>query len=471
MRKEILLCIVVTACMTYHASTQGTEYFLGAGSLDSTITVSTSHNAKLYPGVFEASGAKTVDGSGMNAREMDAARFLAQATLGYTREMIDEVVESGFETWIDSQFVMPAESMTDSIESIYEAAKAMYVANGGDANNYTSMPNEYHMDYTWWQVSVRSPNALRHRVAEALSQIIVVSLNSNISNKARGMAYFFDILVNHAFGNYEDILQEVAVNPAMGMYLTFVNNPATDSASMMFPDENFARECMQLFTIGLDELNLDGTPVLDTAGNRIPTYDNDDIAEFAKIFTGLSYGARLDGNQPYWGMHYYNADLRVPMIMYEEHHEPGAKYLLNGTVIPDGQTGLQDIEQTMTHLFNHPNVGPFIAYRLIQRLVKSNPTPSYVSAVASAFNDNGSGERGDMKAVIKAILLHPEARSCSWSQHPEQGQLREPILRKTQFVRLFEPLTPLPGKYWNFSYWYNNATSMHPLRSPSVFNF
>lgn len=155
MRKELLLCIVVVACISQNAISQGTEYFLGAGALDSSITVTTSHNAKIYPGAFEASGNKTVNGSGMNAKEMEASRFLAQATLGYTREMIDDILEYGIEEWIDSQFVMPAESVTDSIQSIYDEAKAMYVINGGLENDYPSMPNEYHMDYTWWQVSVR----------------------------------------------------------------------------------------------------------------------------------------------------------------------------------------------------------------------------------------------------------------------------------------------------------------------------
>ena len=172
----------------------------------------------------------------------------------------------------------------------------------------------------------------------------------------------------------------------MGYYLSHLDNPKSDDTENRHPDENYAREIMQLFSIGLDKLNLDGTPILDDEGNRIATYTNKDISEFAKIFTGLSIGARTDGQALSFGNGTWNADLTVPMIMYEQWHEPGAKYLLDGYVIPPGQTGMEDIEDAIEHLYNHPNVGPFIAIRLIQRLVKSNPTPSYVKTVASIFS-------------------------------------------------------------------------------------
>ena len=463
------MCVLMLTGITCLFAQQP-DVFLGAGN-DSTVSVTTSSDHQLYSGTFTASGDKTVDGSGMNADRMDASRFLAQSTLSFSMEMIDTVVDMGFEAWIDSQFVIPPTYLTDSMEAIRLQSKVIWEQNGNDPNNYPTRPNHVHMDYTWWQVSVRSRDQLRQRVAEALSQIVVVSLNSSLSGMAFGQSAYYDILIEHALGNYEDLLQDISLNPGMGIYLTFVNNPESDTIAMTFPDENYARECMQLFTIGLDLLNPDGTPQTDGMGNRIPTYDNDDIAEFAKIFTGLSYGARIDENDPYWGMGMYNADLTVPMIMYEEHHEQGPKYLLDGVVVPDGQTGMQDVQQAITHLFDHPNVGPFLATRLIQRLVKSNPTPAYVGAVAAAFNDNGQGVRGDMKAVVKAILLHPEARDCAWVQDPEQGRLREPILKKTQFKGLFGVFTPFQDKYWNYSYWYQSGTDMHPMRSPSVFNF
>jgi uncharacterized protein (DUF1800 family) len=466
-RDLIVVVLVYSASASY---SQVEDIFLGAGN-DSSITVTTSHNHQLYSGLFTATGEKTVNGDGMNADRMEAARFLAQATLGFDMDMMDQVLDIGFEAWIDSQFTIPAGYLTDTMQQIFNESRAIWISNGNDSTNYPSRPNRVHMGYAWWQVSVRGQDALRQRLAEALSQIIVVSLESNLSGLSLGESAYFDLLIQHAFGNYEDLMQDISLNAGMGIWLTFVNNPKTDTVNMSFPDENYAREHMQLFTIGLDMLNADGTPQLDTAGNRIPTYYNDDIAQFAKIYTGLSYGDRIDGNPPYWGMGMYNADLVVPLIMYEEHHEPGPKYLLNGYVVPGGQTGLEDITEAITHLFSHPNVGPFISKQLIMRLVKSNPTPAYVGAVAAAFNDNGSGVRGDMKAVIKAILLHPEARSCSWVQDPQQGRLQEPVLRKTMFAKLFPPISPLPGKYWNDSYYDIFYSDMHPMRSPSVFNF
>lgn len=464
------LILVVLLCTAGTSNAQVEDIFLGAGN-DSSVTVTTSHNHQIYSGFFTATGEKTVNGDGMNAARMEASRFLAQSTLSFDRIMIDQVMDMGFETWIDSQFALPPAYLTDTMVAIYDESKAIWTANGNDPEDYTSMPNHVHLDYAWWQASVRGQDQLRQRVAEALSQIIVVSVNSDLSGKALGMSTYFDILIEHAFGNYEDLMQDVTLTPGMGVWLTFVNNPASDTIEMTFPDENYARENMQLFTIGLDMLNTDGTPILDTAANIIPTYNNDEIAEFAKIFTGLSYGDRLDDNDPYWGMGIYSADLTVPMIMYEEYHEPGPKYLLNGYVVPDGQTGLEDISDAITHLFNHPNVGPFIGKQLIQRLVKSNPTPAYIGAVSAAFNDNGQGVRGDMQAVIKTILLHPEARECVWVEHPQQGRMQEPILRKTQFAGLFSPITPWPDKYWHYSYYDREYTDMHPLHSGSVFNF
>jgi len=456
--------------MLFTAASQVNEVYFGAGNL-TPVDVTTSDDHQLYSGTFTASGINSVNGAGMPARQMEASRFLAQSTLCYDREMIEDVIDWGVENWIDSQFVIPPSYLLDSLYSIYDQSKAIWIANGNSEESYPFRPNHVHMDYTWWQVSVRAEDQLRQRVAEALSQIIVASLNSDLNGYSYGMGYFYDLLIEHAFGNYQDLLQEVTRSPAMGVYLTYVNNPASDTVEMTFPDENYARECMQLFTIGLDSLNLDGTPALDGMGNRIPTYNNDDIAEFAKIYTGLSYADRIDENDPYWGMGIWSADLTIPLMMYEEYHEQGQKNLLNGFVVPEGQTGIEDIEDAIGHLFDHPNVGPFVCKQLIQRLVKSNPTPAYVEAVASAFNDNGSGVRGDMKAVVKAILLHEEARSCTWVNHPDQGRLREPILKQTQFTGLFEPITPYEGKYWNYSYWFQSGTDMHPMRSFSVFNF
>ena len=442
---------------------------LGAGN-DAKITVTTSDDHQLYSGTNTATGTKTVNGAGLSGAEIEAARFLSQSTLGFNDQMLQNVINGGVNRWIGAQFNVPPTYLTDTINLIYQQALQIWIANGNDPNDYPPRPRDQHMDYTWWQSCVKAPDALRHRVAEALSQILVISINSTLVTYGVGVANYYDALLEHAFGNFEDLLLAISLHPSMGVYLTHINNPKTDTVAMQFPDENFARELMQLFCIGLDELNPDGSPILDTAGNRIPTYDNDDISEFAKVFTGLGYGARLDGAPPFFGMGPYNADFTVPMAMYENWHEPGEKYLLNGHVIQAGQTGMQDIAEAVNHLFNHPNVGPFIGRRLIQRLVKSNPTPGYINSVTQVFNNNGQGVRGDMKAVIKAILLHPEARSCAWINHYEQGRLREPILKKTQFVRYYDVIHPL-NNMWNYSNQYLSNTDMHPMRSPSVFNF
>jgi len=443
--------------------------YIGAGHTNG-IIVTTSDDYQLYQGLHTASGDKTIGGQGLVGKQMEASRFLSQATFGADIDLINEVADLGIENWMDQQFLAPATYYTDTVQSIFDKSRAIYIANGYDSTNYPSRPNHVHMDYAWWQNNMLAKDALRQRIAYSLSQITVISLDGGLASYATGVSNYYDILVRNSFGNYKDLLLEVTLHPTMGNYLSHLNNPKTDTANNIHPDENYAREIMQLFSIGLNKLNLDGSLQLDGSNNPIPTYDNDDIKEFAKVFTGLGVGGRLDTNSTYFGQGFWMADLTVPMKMYEDWHEQGAKYLLDGYVIPNGQTGMQDIEDAVNHLFNHPNVGPFLAKRLIQRLVKSNPTPQYISTVASIFNNNGIGVRGDMKAVIKTILMHPEARSCSWMTNPEQGKLREPILKYTDFVKAVGLFTPL-NNYWNYSYWFKEGTGQHPLRSQTVFNF
>ena len=217
-------------------------------------------------------------------------------------------------------------------------------------------------------------------------------------------------------------------------------------------------------------LNDDGSLKLDNDGKAIPTYDNDDIKEFAKIFTGFGIGARKDGEEPEFWNSIYIADVTKPMLMHEDYHEEGPKYLLNGYTIPGGQTGVKDVEDALDHLFNHPNVGPFICLRLIQHFIKSNPTPGYIENVVKVFNNDGNDVRGNMQAVLKAILMHPEARDCEWISNAAQGKLKEPILRVTGFTRQFAG-TSSYDKYWNYSYNLINDLDQHPLHSPTVFNF
>jgi uncharacterized protein (DUF1800 family) len=276
----------------------------------------------------------------------------------------------------------------------------------------------------------------------------------------------------NAFGNFRDLLLDVARHPMMGSYLSHYNNPKGDSATNVHPDENFAREIMQLFTIGLYELNPDGSPKLDNNGDRIPTYTNLDIKELAKVFTGLGPGSVVEnpfGLEAEFGLSFWFAGKKTPMVVYEPWHETGEKHLLNGYVIPSGQSGMKDIEDAVNQLFNHTNTGPFFARRMIQQLVKSNPSPEYISRVAAAFS-NTNGIRGDMKAVIKAVLLDEEARSCGWINHPHQGKLIEPMLRYFNVTRQLDIYNP-SGLDWNTGYAFYEQTGQAPLASPSVFNF
>ena len=320
-------------------------------------------------------------------------------------------------------------------------------------------------------------------MAFALSEIFVVAQTTDeLGDFHWGIATYYDILVNNAFGNYRDLLYQISTNPAMGHYLSHVKNRPTDPVENIFPDENYAREVMQLFSIGLFELNQDGSRRKDSFGNDIPTYDNTDITNFAKVFTGLTYNPENPNN----GTPYYN-DLEfdvidseerylaalsewmgIEMAQYEPMHESGPKTLLNGTTT--NGTLQQDLDTAIDNHFNHPNTGPFLGRLLIQRLVKSNPSPDYIRRVAAAFNDNGSGIRGDLQAVVRAILLDPEARNRSFLNDPTHGKLREPLLRHTHVARAFN-YRPNRGAFRVLANDGEEAYGQTPMASPSVFNF
>jgi len=453
---------------TYSNAQEYTDY-LGAGH-DTGIIVTSSNQQSRTDWTEVAAAENTLNGQGMDARLLETSRFLAQATFGTDLAYIKTVSEGTFEEWIDAQFLLPETpvSMGDLTNDIYDEAKDLYYANGGEGSY--SGPSYVHYTYAWWQTNMNNDDLLRQRVALALSEILVISSALDFqSHSGEGMGYYYDILLDNAFGNYKDIITGVSLHPMMGRYLTHYSNPKSDLATNRFPDENYAREVMQLFTIGLDELNQDGSYVLDGT-DRIPTYGTDDVKEFAKIFTGLSAGAsNISGVTPSFNLDFRLADLSVPMAMYDAEHETGVKNLLNGYTVPSGQTGMEDVNDAIDHLFNHPNVGPFIAKRLIQRLVKSNPSPQYIAAVSAAFN-NTNGVRGDMKGIIKAILLHDEARSCGAVNNPNQGKMREPMINYYNLVRQIGLSNP-SGYDWNLSDNFFNRTAHRVLSSYSVFSF
>jgi uncharacterized protein (DUF1800 family) len=461
------LLVLITSFNFIFAYSQYTDY-LGAGHADN-ITV-TSSSSQTKPNWNEtASGINTINGNGLDAKVYETSRFLSQSTFGTDLEYIKNVSNQSYSDWIENQFTLPSTpySMGDLTISIFEEARDLYYDNGG--NGSYNGPRSIHYSYAWWESNMGNDDLLRQRVALALSEIFSFSDELEKDRWGEGSGYFYDVLLNNAFGNFENLLRDVTLQPMMGRYLTYFNNPKSDIANNRFPDENYAREVMQLFTIGLYKLNNDGTYILDGNGNRIPTYDNDDIAEFAKIFTGLGAGDALFGISPDFNLDFSIVDKEVPMAMYDAYHEPGEKHLLDGFIVPSGQTGMQDVEMAINHLFNHPNVGPFIAFRLIQRLVKSNPSPQYINAVANAFN-NTNGIRGDMKSVIKAILLHPEARSCEWVNNSTQGKLIEPMIRYFNLMRQI-PLENPSGKFWNSGQSFQDFTYQAPLSALSIFNF
>ncbi len=381
-----------------------------------------------------------------------AAKLLSLATFGPTFAEIEQVAGQGQAAWLEAQLQQPASLHLPVVQS--------YIDRYGN-NPAAELPPLTYRRFAFWERALSAPDQLRQLTAYALSQIFVVSDNVDaIVIDPRALASYYDVLLTHGFGNYRELLRAVTLHPAMGVYLSHVNNSRSNPAANTFPDENYAREVMQLFSIGLFELNADGSRVLDAAGQPVPTYDNSNIREFSKIFTGLSYGAAGPGGASFFGnpvpvMH-------VPMVMFDSFHEPGEKTLLNGRLVPAGQTGMQDLDDAIDNLFNHPNVGPFIGRQLIQRLVTSNPSPEYIARVTAAFNGESTGVRGDMAAVVRAVLTDPEAAAGI--------RLREPFRRYLALNRSLQAAGE-DGTYAGLGFVGQFLTGQHVLSAPSVFNF
>lgn len=433
------------------------EVVLGLGN-DTNTTIEASHSTPESHG-----GYNTLNQDGFLPNLNAASRFLTQATLGHNIEEIEIVSEIGYENWIDSEFQKPIKFPL--IEKVIEYHEFRRVGSG-DPEIGSSVRL---WDMAWWQYHMESNDMLRQRIAFALSELLVISKFSSFSNEPYAFASYYDIFFNHAFGNYRDILQEVTYSPAMGVYLTYLNNPKANTILNVFPDENYARELMQLFTIGLYELNNDGSVKVDNENDPIPSFDNDDIIEFAKVFTGLTWG-----DQDQWGRQNVGRDSSYmsDMIMWNEYHEPGTKNLLNNFSTSNSTEvdGDADISEALDNLFDHPNTGPFVSKFLIQRLVTSNPPLDYVDRVAAVFNDDGAGNRGDMKAVIKAILLDPTAKSCASADDPTFGKLSEPFIRYMQINKAFDNAS-MSGNHRNDLLYPQRFFDQAPFTSPSVFNF
>ncbi|MCK5855306.1 MAG: DUF1800 family protein, partial [Sulfurovaceae bacterium] len=377
-----------------------------------------------------------------------AINFLSLSTFGATKISREALEQKGIELWIDEQFTLPYKekmhlkrtiSLTKQTQPTENTATIKeYLAENDTVFNLSIASfkvNRYQMS-AWFETALFDEDQLRHRVAYALSQIIVESLAEPLFiRRAEALATHMDTLTKHSFGNYKELLLEVSHSASMGLYLTYNGSKKEQQVgtTTIYPDENYAREIMQLFTIGLDMLNLDGTAKLDSNGNTIPTYTQTDVNELSKVFTGWD----LQKNDRFGQVFFKKGDLTKPLEFTPEHHDFGAKNIL-GQTIEAGNDGTEDISSAIDILMAHPNVAPFISKQLIMRLVKSNPTPAYVSRVAMVFNDNGAGVKGDLNAVVKAIYLDKELWESS-----DIKKFKEPLLAYTQFLRAFK-IEPMP---------------------------
>ena len=451
-----LLFAVLTACGGGGGSGSGTSVsFGGSGSAPSNPPVTTS----------------------------EAFRFLNQATFGATDDAARSLIALGdssnaYARWIDAQISKPTALLLPAVEAAYPNP----VPTGFNIGSLNAVRLE-----SWFANAVRGEDQLRQRVAFALSEIFVVSQIGALQNLPNATADFHDMLARNAFGNYRDLLEQVTLHPAMGIYLSMLGNQRAVAGTNLRPDENYAREMMQLFSIGLVELNLDGTLKRDATSQPIPTYNQDIIEGFARVFTGWKWACPTTAPActfantrpqlaPVAG---YNQI--KPMLLFEAQHEPGEKRLLNysgvalsGGLIPANQGGDRDLRAALDNVFNHPNVAPFISKQLIQKLVTSNPSSAYVQRVAEKFNNDGSGRRGNLEAVVRAVLLDTEARTMpSGSAAATAGKLKEPLLRLTQLWRAYDARATSEklGAARNFPGGASGTFGQAQGSSPSVFNF
>lgn len=415
--------------------------------------------------------------------DADAARFLAQTTFGPTAADIQHLRDIGYRAWFDEQLAVPMTHEVDYLnwvalipEPVYQNARVEAWWLGALGGPDPAMPTRIIRDQ------------LRQRVAFALSEIFVISkVNGAVSGQVRSAAHYYDRLATHAFGNFRNLLEDVTLHPAMGHYLSMFKNRKPDLAENIRPDENYAREILQLFSIGLVELNPDGTPRL-VGGQPVPTYNQTTVRGFAHVFTGWNWKNCYQGNS--WDWQYCEPGPNgiywlEPLEPVESMHDTegpevdgnGQRYkqLLNypgvalpGGRLPAGGNARSNMAAALDNIFHHPNVGPFMARALIQRLVTSNPSPAYVARVSAVFANNGSGVRGDLGAVVRAIVFDAEARMGPYTRAETFGKVREPLLRLAHLRRAMDARAQT-GRFqdWNPEFDYAQA----PLASPSVFNF
>jgi uncharacterized protein (DUF1800 family) len=389
-----------------------------------------------------------------------ASRFLAQATFGATRDDITALTQSTIPQWIEAQFQKPR---TSHVATVADLDRRFYDNNDsrGPLANVESV----------FRQAAYGEDQLRQRMAWALAQIFVIGASTTPRDSSIG-SYYLDVLNRNALGNYRQLLEDITLSSSMGLYLSHIGNEKEDPATGRLPDENYAREIMQLFTIGLWALNADGTQKLDSQGNPIPTYGQTDIRGLAKVFTGFTFSRCLTDSNP--GNCVYGSRFgwspEPAMVAFQAYHSTSAKQFL-GRTLAANRNANDDLRDALDTLFNHPNVGPFVAKQLIQRFTTSNPSPAYVKRVAAAFDNNGAGVRGDLQAVLRAILLDPTARDATRiADDANWGKLREPIVRWVHFLRTFSLPNAEGRAYYDFNRM-EPAFAQWPFYAPSIFNF
>ncbi len=378
-----------------------------------------------------------------------ASRFLAQSAIGYAKADISTVIASGVSGWITNQFAMA------------RPQKFWDFLLAGGYNVAANVNSNAGFDAMVWSQLMGSADILRQRVGLSLLNQWVVSIDGfNSSWQPFVMAAYFDVLWDNAFGNYRDIMEGVSTSVGMGYYLTFLGNVKANTRTGAIPDENYARELMQLFTLGLNQLNMDGSLVL-SGGVAVPTYTQADVSQAARVWTGYTLTG-TDNTSP--------DRMRVPMSVNATNHETAASTFV-GITIPAGNDGATSRKAALDGLFAHATLPPFVSKQLIQHLVTSNPSPAYISRVSNVFANNGSGVRGDMKAVIRAILTDTEARDDTMVDSTSFGKLREPVVRLVQWAKAFGVTSPT--NLWPFGNTSSSATRIgeSPGHAPSVFNF
>ncbi len=410
----------------------------------------------------------------------DAARFLDQATFGATDADIHSLSLIGYQAWLSQQFALPQTLQEPAVEQALILNNDTCAAADVKCNAALFVQNnqgEVFVQNQFWQNSLSASDELRQRVQYALSEQFVISgTNPQVQDMPRGEANYYDLLGTDAFGNFRQLLQDVTLNPMMGQFLSMQGNDKGNATTD--PDENYAREIMQLLTIGLWQLNDDGTQKLDGTGAPIPTYSNTDVQGLAKVFTGFSWNIPGNSTDTAWSSCCiyvgtgFGEDL-LPMQSFPGHHSTAEKDFLGVTIAasatpdPDG-----DLKIALDTLFNHPNLPAFFSKQMIAHLVTSNPSPAYVSRVAAVFKDNGQGVRGDLKAVITAILLDPEARDSAGAvTNPKYGKVREALVRYTEWARAFSAQSRNGGYYLGSTEDMIWGLGEMPLRSPTVFNW